>query len=115
MQNNMKLVCISLCAECTKKDRKYRTGILIQGIIAVADAPVIHNTAFTNGIRLDNFVDGEVATDFSAILSADNQLSQQAIVSTALIQQMTLTGGDQLRGKQSRQQINRYTVFNHHK
>ena len=51
-----------------------------KGVFAAAQAPVAYNRALAQGVRLDDFIERNVASDFARVLPLGNDFADEFVV-----------------------------------
>ena len=88
-------------------------GVVTQGILPPAQAPVVQQGPFTQGVDLHHVVDAAPLGELARGLSLGNDPAQQAVVDALVIQQVPFPVGYQLGGQEPGQQVHGDAVFNH--
>ena len=88
-------------------------AVLCERIVAIAKAPIIHKTTLHDCIGFDYFVDGNIIAQLPAFLTIEYYLPEQLIIGSVLIEKMSISASYKLRGKKSRQEVNRNFIFYH--
>lgn len=85
-----------LSAKTFEKQGKHHGGVLAQRVVAVAQTPVVHQPPLKDCVRFSYVVDGQFFSEETALLSLDGYLPQKFIISSAGLEEMPLSLGDEL-------------------
>ena len=83
-------------SETAQEHRKNIAGILIKRVFTVADTPVVDQSAFAEGVCLDELVYADIIAQFAFALPFDGDLTDQAEVCAAVVHKMLFACGDEL-------------------
>ena len=71
-------------------------GIPGQGVLAIAQAPVVHKSPLEHGVAVHNLVHRQIGAELSILLSLLDDLPQQLEVGAVPVQQALLSFGGEL-------------------
>ena len=71
-------------------------GIPGQGVLAIAQAPVVHKSPLEHGVAVHNLVHRQIGAELSILLSLLDDLPQQLEVGAVPVQQALLSFGCEL-------------------
>ena len=89
-------IILARCPESLKEHGHHLVGIPGQGVLAVAQAPVVHQCPLEHGVAVHNLVHRKVGAELSLLLSFFNYFPQQLEVGAVPVQQALLAPGGEL-------------------
>ena len=90
-------IILARSSETLKEHGHHLVGIPGQGVLAVAQAPVVHQCPLEHGVAVHNLVHRKVGAELSLLLSLLDDLPQKLEVCAVPVQKALLAPGGELR------------------
>jgi len=95
--------------------RQHLRGVAPEGIAALAEAPVVEQGALAERIGLHDLVAAETAVEMPAGEALGRDAPKQAVIGAVVVHEVLVAAGDELRGVEAGEQVERYAVLDHAK
>ena len=106
-------IILMMCPEALQEHGHHLVGIPGQGVLAVAEAPVVHKGPLEHGIAVHNLVHRKVGAELPLFLPILDYLPQKLEVGAVPVQQALLAPGGELGGEKAGEKVQGDAVVYH--